>query len=309
MFEGARLLLHGLLSPHCPLLPGYHEIFLVPEQTSSPVSTSESAVAAKRGDIILEVVLSIAGSDSCGGAGIQADIRTFAMLDCYGMSVVTAVTAQNTCQVFGVHEIPIDILEQQLDAVFTDIPPDAVKVGMLPSVECVELVARKLQQYNARNVVLDPVLDSITGHPLMPQQAAHTMMDKLYPLCDIITPNLHEASLLCDFDVLERPDMYTAAKHIAQSGNGYVLVTGGHLSGVSCDDLLYHRDATQWLRGKRVDNPNKHGAGCTLSSAIAAGLAQGLPMAAAVWQAKEYVTEALQVGLDLGKGIGPLGTP
>lgn len=252
----------------------------------------------------MKKALTIAGSDSSGGAGIQADLKTFASNGVYGMSVITSVTSQNTQGVFGVYDVPEEAVETQLDAVFSDIFPDSIKIGMVSSVKIIKAIAKKLRQYDAHNIVLDTVMVSTSGCSLLREDAVSSLISCLFPLADIITPNLYEAQILCGFDIRTESDMEKAAKMIYEKHNVNVLVKGGHLANTS-NDLLYDGDAT-WFIGTRIDNPNTHGTGCTLSSAIAANIANGYDIRTAVKNAKEYITGALADKMDLGEGSGPL---
>lgn len=255
----------------------------------------------------MKTTLTIAGSDSSGGAGIQADLKTFTALGVYGMSVLTAITAQNTCGVRAVHDIPVPIVAQQLDAVFEDIPPDAVKIGMVYLPEIIETIAGKLQQYQAPHIVMDPVMVSTSGCSLMEDSALVAMRRYLFPLAELLTPNMAEARVLAgmDTELQTKADMLAAAERIAQHFDGAILVKGGHLADCS-DDLLYRQGEITWFPGKRHETPNTHGTGCTLSSAIAAYLAQGLGLEKAIEKAKAYLTASLSTGLALGHGNGPL---
>ncbi len=253
----------------------------------------------------MRTVLSIAGSDCSGGAGIQADLKTFAAHKVYGMSVITALTAQNTTGVFDIANTPIQNITAQLDAVFTDIFPDAVKLGMLSSAKIIEAVADRLAHYKPRGVVLDPVMVSTSGHSLLSRDAVEVLGEKLFPLSDIITPNIPEAELLCGFEISSNEDMRRAAAQLAERYSVNVLLKGGHLSG-RCDDLLLCGDTETWLEGSHIDNPNTHGTGCTLSSALAANLALGQNIPDAAKNAKRYVAGAIAANLDLGRGKGPL---
>lgn len=254
----------------------------------------------------MKTALTIAGSDSSGGAGIQADLKTFAAHKVYGMSVITALTAQNTQGVFGITDTPVDMSAAQLDAVFDDIFPDAVKIGMISSAEIAEKIAEKLEFYKPSNIVLDPVMVSTSNAKLMENGAERTMVSKLFPLADIVTPNIPEAEALAQMTIINVDDMQRAAVRISAMTKGAVLVKGGHLND-SSEDLLYIDGEFVWLSAERVDNPNTHGTGCTLSSAIAANLALGMTMQQAVSEAKGYVLGAIKYGLKLGKGEhGPL---
>ena len=253
----------------------------------------------------MKTVLTIAGSDCSGGAGIQADIKTITAHKLYAMSVVTALTAQNTTGVYGVAEADPDFVAKQLDCVFTDIFPDAVKIGMVSSPAIIRVIAQKLRQYHPQNIVLDPVMVATSGSRLLSPDACETLVGQLFPLAAVITPNLPEAEALTGLTLRTPTGMEAAAQQLARLCPGAVLLKGGHLADTA-DDLLWQSGMARWLTAPRVDNPNTHGTGCTLSSAIACGLAMGLPVAQAVEQAKRYVTDALRAGLNLGTGSGPL---
>ena len=242
----------------------------------------------------MKTVLTIAGSDCSGGAGIQADIKTMIMNGVYAMSVITALTAQNTTGVFGIQETPVEFVDQQMDCVFQDIFPDAVKIGMLSSPEIMHHVAAGLQKYEARHIVLDPVMVSTSGHRLMQKEAEETLQKELFPLAEVITPNIPEAEVLTGLKITDADSMELAAKAISNEFHISVLLKGGHRV-EDANDLLYTDGKTQWLKGERIDNPNTHGTGCTLSSAIASNLAKGYDL-----------TDALRADLNLGKGSGPL---
>ena len=248
--------------------------------------------------------LTIAGSDSSGGAGIQADIKTMQANGVFAMSAITALTAQNTLGVTDIMEAGEDFLEKEIDAVFTDIRPDAVKIGMLSNSELIECVARKLKQYKAEHVVLDPVMVATSGSKLMRSDSVNTMIEKLFPLAEVITPNIPEAEVIAGMTIKDELSMEEAAKKIYDRCGCAVLLKGGH-SISDANDLLYNGQIT-WLRGERIDNPNTHGTGCTLSSAIAANLAKGRDLVTAIKLAKEYLTGAIAAGLNLGAGSGPL---
>ncbi len=249
--------------------------------------------------------LTIAGSDSSGGAGIQADLKTFCAHHVYGMSVICALTAQNTCGVFDVFNASASSVAKQLDAVFTDIFPDAVKIGMVSSAQIIEVIADKLRQYHAKNIVLDPVMISTSGHRLIEDEAESALVKRLFPLADIITPNISEAEHLSGVSIQNREDMAAAAEKLGKNVHGAVLIKGGHLENCA-DDLLWQDGNTTWFPGKRIDTKNTHGTGCTLSSAIASNLAGGQSMEKAVCNAKQYVAGALETGFHLGNGNGPL---
>lgn len=254
----------------------------------------------------MEAVLSIAGSDSSGGAGIQADIKTIAAHRLYAETVITALTAQNTTGVYGVVEIDPAFVAQQIDVVFDDIRPDAVKIGMVSSAAIVEAIADGLVANRAKNIVLDPVMVATSGARLIDDGAASALMEKLLPLADIVTPNIPEAEVLCGRSISSEEDMEAAAKELAEKTSGAVLVKGGHGAARADDVLVTEHGRVVWLRHKLIETENTHGTGCTLSSAIACGLAQGFDMQASVQKAKHYVTGALQYGLNLGHGNGPL---
>ena len=253
----------------------------------------------------MKTALSIAGSDCSGGAGIQADLKTMAMNGVYGMSAVTALTAQNTTGVRDILEVSPKFLEAQLDAVFEDIFPDAVKIGMVSSAGLVEAIAGRLRHYGAKNVVLDPVMVATSGSALMKTDAVDALTRELFPLAALVTPNIPEGEALSGLSIRSREDMERAARAISAAFSCPVLLKGGHAL-LDADDLLCADGRLTWYRGERIDTSNTHGTGCTLSSAIAANLAKGFPLEAAVRRAKEYVSGALAAGLDLGKGSGPM---
>lgn len=252
-----------------------------------------------------KTALAIAGSDCSGGAGIQADIKTMLANGVYAMSAVTSLTAQNTMGVAQIADVREDFLAAQLDCIFTDIFPDAVKIGMMSSSGLINVTAEKLLEYNAKNIVVDTVMVSTSGTKLISDDAVGDLKEKLFPLAALITPNIPEAEILCGFGIHNEKDMERAAKYIGDMYNCAVLCKGGH--GVNgANDLLYEDNTFRWYTGKRIDNPNTHGTGCTLSSAIASGLAKGCSIDMAISAAKEYVSAALGAMLDLGKGNGPL---
>ena len=253
----------------------------------------------------MKKVLTIAGSDSSGGAGIQADLKTFCANGVYGMSVITAITAQNTTGVFGVEDISVKMVEGQLDAVFEDIFPDAVKIGMVSSPQIIEAIAKKLEKYKPENIVLDPVMVSTSGASLIADEAYAMLTERLIPLADIITPNIPEAQRLSGIEIKGVDDIRNAAKIMGEMFGVPVLLKGGHGTNDS-NDLLYKNGEYVEFKGERINNPNTHGTGCTLSSAIAANLAKGLDMENAISAAKEYIAAAIAAQLDLGKGSGPL---
>ncbi|HLR34266.1 MAG TPA: bifunctional hydroxymethylpyrimidine kinase/phosphomethylpyrimidine kinase [Tissierellales bacterium] len=253
----------------------------------------------------MEKLLTIAGTDPSGGAGIQADLKTFAAHKTYGMSVITSVVAQNTTGVTNVIDLPPIFIGEQLDAVFTDIYPDGIKVGMISNEEIIKVIVEKLKEYEAKNIVIDPVMVSTSGNSLMKSTAEKVLINELLPLADIITPNMPEAEVLSGIEIKSKKDMEKASKIIGESIKGAVLVKGGHLED-SADDVLYMDGELYWLEGKRIENSNTHGTGCTLSSAIAINLAKGMNILEAVENAKIYLTGAIKSNLDLGKGRGPL---
>lgn len=253
----------------------------------------------------MKKILTIAGSDCSGGAGIQADLKTITMHGMYGMSVITSLTAQNTMGVYGIVDTPKEMIEKQLDAIFTDIMPDAVKIGMVSNSECIEVIARKLEQYAAKHIVVDPVMVATSGSRLMQEEAIECLQQRLFPLATVITPNIPEAEVLSNRKIRTEEEMERAAEQIASKYGCGVLIKGGH-SVHDASDYLYDKNVKRWFYGKRVVTSNTHGTGCTLSSAIACALTAGNTLEASVQQAKTYLTEALQDGLDLGKGSGPL---
>ena len=253
----------------------------------------------------MKTALTIAGSDSSGGAGIQADIKTMMANGVFAMSAVTALTAQNTTGVFGIMEVTPEFLKKQIDCVFTDIRPDAVKIGMVASSGLIEAIAEKLIEYHADNIVVDPVMVATSGSKLISDDAVEILKKKLFPLADVLTPNIPETEVLAEMSVKTEADMVRAAEKISVAYGCAVLVKGGHQLS-DANDLLYREGAGKWFRGKRIDNPNTHGTGCTLSSAIASNLAKGFSMDESVERAKEYISGALGAMLDLGRGSGPM---
>ncbi|HJC57833.1 MAG TPA: bifunctional hydroxymethylpyrimidine kinase/phosphomethylpyrimidine kinase [Candidatus Eisenbergiella intestinipullorum] len=253
----------------------------------------------------MKTALTIAGSDSSGGAGIQADIKTMTVNGVFAMSAVTALTAQNTTGVTGIMEVSPEFLGKQLDCVFTDIRPDAVKIGMVSSPGLIGAIADKLQEYRAENIVVDPVMVATSGARLISEDAVAVLKSRLLPMADVLTPNIPEAEVLAGVRIETREDMQKAAALIGDACRCAVLVKGGHQHN-DANDLLYRDGAFRWFYGKRIDNPNTHGTGCTLSSAIAANLAKGFCLEEAVERAKDYLSGALAAMLDLGKGSGPM---
>lgn len=267
-------------------------------------------------------VLTIAGSDSSGGAGIQADIKTITVHGMYAMSAITALTAQNTTGVYGVMEVDSTFVEQQLDCIFQDIRPDAVKIGMVSNGSIMKSIANKLVEYEAKRVVVDPVMVATSGGRLMQKEAVGRFLDTLFTIADIITPNLSEAQVLSGMEIRDKKDMEMAAKKISRMIDRYekeklnlpqenkrpcILIKGGHWKD-NADDLLYLSGEEEmiWIPGTRIENPNTHGTGCTLSSAIACHLADGYSMKESVQRAKKYLSGAIQDGLNMGHGNGPL---
>ena len=253
----------------------------------------------------MKTALTIAGSDSSGGAGIQADIKTMISNGVYAMSAITALTAQNTTGVTGIMEVTPEFLAEQLDNIFTDIYPNAVKIGMVSASPLITTIADKLKEYKAENIVVDPVMVATSGAKLISDDAIATLKECLLPMACVLTPNIPEAEKLCGFEIKNVDDMKKAAEVIGRNLSGSVLIKGGHLT-ETADDLLYHDGEFMWYRGERVNNPNTHGTGCTLSSAIASNLALGYDMKTSVQNATNYITGALKDGLDLGEGSGPL---
>jgi hydroxymethylpyrimidine/phosphomethylpyrimidine kinase len=254
---------------------------------------------------MIKKVLTIAGSDCSGGAGIQADLKTITVHKMYGMSVITALTAQNTTGVYGIQEASPDFVANQIDCIFNDISPDAVKIGMVSNREIIKIIAEKLIQYKAKNIVVDPVMVATSGSKLISDEAINILIKELIPLATVITPNIPEAEVLCGFKIKDEKDMVQAAKKISEQLKGAVLVKGGHLVNDAID-LLYENGNIHWFKSERINNPNTHGTGCTLSSAIACNLADGKTLAESIENAKAYLTGALRAGLDIGKGSGPL---
>lgn len=253
----------------------------------------------------MKKVLTIAGSDCSGGAGIQADIKTITVHKMYAMSVITSLTAQNTTGVYGVADAEADFVARQLDCVFEDIYPDAVKIGMVSNEEIIKTIAKKLAEYKAKNIVADPVMVSTSGSRLISESAVRVLLEELLPLAAVITPNIPEGELLGEMKITNRRDMEAAAQRIAKKTGCAVLLKGGH-SIEEASDVLYENGKVHWFLGERINNPNTHGTGCTLSSAIACNLAAEKTVAESVKSAKEYLTGAIRAGLDIGKGSGPL---
>lgn len=253
----------------------------------------------------MNTVLTIAGTDPTGGAGVQADLKTFMAHNVYGMSIITALVAQNTLGVKDIMNVTPDFLEEQFDCVFNDIFPDALKIGMVSETELIHTIVKKLKQYHARHIVVDPVMVSTSGSRLIEDSALDALKYELIPLSEIITPNIPEAEVLTGKKIKSKEDMIRAAQDIRQWYQGDILIKGGHFED-RADDLLYHNNEKIWLECEHIDNPNTHGTGCTLSSAIASHLASGYDMITSVRKAKDYISGALKANLDLGHGSGPL---
>lgn len=253
----------------------------------------------------MKTAFTIAGSDSSGGAGIQADIKTMTMNGVYAMSAITALTAQNTMGVQSILEATPLFLEQQIDCVFTDIRPHAVKIGMVSSSELIKVIAHRLKAFHAVNIVIDPVMVATSGSRLIHEDAVTTLKNELLPLATVVTPNIPEAEILAGMSIQNQEDMITAAKIIHDTYGCAVLCKGGH-SLNDANDLLYEKGTYRWFNGKRIETTNTHGTGCTLSSAIAANLAKGFDLAASVQRAKNYISGALAAKLNLGQGSGPM---
>ncbi|WP_138269491.1 bifunctional hydroxymethylpyrimidine kinase/phosphomethylpyrimidine kinase [Anaerofustis stercorihominis] len=253
----------------------------------------------------MKKVLTIAGSDSSGGAGIQADIKTITAHKLYAMSAITALTAQNTTGVYGVLDADADFVKNQIDCIFTDIRPDAVKIGMVSNSDIINAIADKLIEYKAENIVVDPVMVATSGSKLISDEAKDTLINRLLPLGTIITPNIPEAEVLSGMSIKSDEDMIKAAKEISKNIDSAILIKGGHYD-KNANDLLYDNGEIFWFKGDRVDTNNTHGTGCTLSSAIACNLAMGYSKEESIKNAKDYITGALKAGLDLGRGSGPL---
>lgn len=249
-------------------------------------------------------LLTIAGSDSSGGAGIQADLKTFAAHGTFGMSVITAVTAQNTCGVTKVQNIDPDVVEAQIEAVFDDIRVDAVKIGMVSQPDIIRVIAANMKKYGPEIIVVDPVMVSKTGFSLLAPEACEVLIKELLPLATLLTPNLPEAEAITGEVVRSEADMQKAARKIVALGAKAVLIKGGHLDN-SANDLLFDGKNEQWYKKEKIVSGNTHGTGCTLSSSLAANLAKGESLVDAVMASKEYISEAIKFGISLGHGCGP----
>ncbi|HBT46878.1 MAG TPA: bifunctional hydroxymethylpyrimidine kinase/phosphomethylpyrimidine kinase [Peptococcaceae bacterium] len=250
--------------------------------------------------------LTIAGSDSGGGAGIQADLKTFAALEVYGTSVITSVTAQNTCGVLGSYDLPPDFVALQMDAVLQDIGADAAKTGMLANAEIVRIVARKIEEYGVKKLVVDPVMVAKSGHALLAPEACEVMIKELIPLAMVVTPNVEEAAALTGRPIRTEEDMEEAARRIREWGVPFVIVKGGHLPGEEVVDILFDGFKVYRFVGPRVNTNNTHGTGCTFAAAVTAFLARGLEVPEAARRAKEYLGRALAAGRPVGRGFGPV---
>lgn len=253
----------------------------------------------------IKKVLTIAGSDCSGGAGIQADIKTITAHKMYAMSAITALTAQNTLRVSSCLNVPPEFVAEQLDRIFEDIRPDAVKIGMVSESGIIRVIAERLTRYGAKHIVVDPVMVSTSGCRLLNEDAQEALVTCLFPLAQVITPNIPEASVLSGLTISEERDMAQAARGIARDTSCAILIKGGHLS-QDAADLLLDGGKEEWFSSERIDTPNTHGTGCTLSSSIACRLAAGYSLSDSVRLAKEYLTGALKAGLALGHGSGPL---
>lgn len=253
----------------------------------------------------MKTALTIAGSDCSGGAGIQADLKTMTVHGVYAMSAITALTAQNTTGVFGIVEVAPEFLKKQIEAVFEDIWPDAVKIGMVSSSPLIEVIAERIRFYEATNVVVDPVMVSTSGSRLIALEAVTTLKGQLLPLASLVTPNIPEAEILSEINITCENDMLLAGTIISEKYGTAVLIKGGHSINDS-NDMLFMDGCATWFKGKKIENPNTHGTGCTLSSAIASNLAKGFSLNDSVSLAKEYISGALAAMMTLGRGSGPL---
>ncbi len=253
----------------------------------------------------MKTALSIAGTDPSGGAGIQADLKTMTMNGVFAMSAITALVAQNTTGVREIVEMSPEFLGQQIDVIFEDIPPDAVKIGMVASCALIETIANRLRFYGARNIVVDPVMVATSGDRLISEEAVDTLKSQLLPLAAVATPNIPEAEIISGMEIHDREGIINAAKYIGDTYGCAVLLKGGHDIN-DANDYLYSQGRGQWFEGRRINNPNTHGTGCTLSSAIAANLAKGFDLPTSIRRAKDYLSGALGAMLDLGKGRGPM---
>lgn len=254
----------------------------------------------------MKTALTIAGSDCSGGAGIQADIKTMISNGVYSMSVITALTAQNTLGIIDIFTVPSSFLEKQLHSIFTDIYPDSIKIGMIPSKEHAKIIYYFLKKYNAKNIVIDPVFSSSSGTKFNSDETIKAVSDYLFPISDLITPNIPESEKLSNLKIKSSEDMITTSKYIYETFNCPVLCKGGHSLNKYSNDLLYNKSGPKWFLEKRINTQNTHGTGCTLSSAIASNLAKGYPLELSIEKAKKYLSIILSSNLNLGKGSGPL---
>lgn len=253
----------------------------------------------------MKKLLTIAGSDSCGGAGIQADLKTFSAHEVFGMSVITAVTAQNTQGVFAVEDISPDIIQKQIEVIFDDISVDGVKIGMVSKTETIKIIAETLSKYSVKNLVIDPVMISKSGFDLLKPEAKEALIKYLLPMATVVTPNLPEAEVITGLNVNNLDGMKEAAKMIYKMGPKYVLIKGGHLEGEAVD-VLYDGVDFIYYNSPRINTKNTHGTGCTLSSSIASNLGKGLSVIEAIKQSKAYITTAIEKSFSIGKGVGPV---
>ncbi len=253
----------------------------------------------------MKKLLTIAGSDTCGGAGIQADLKTFSAHGTFGMSVITAVTAQNTLGVFGVEDISPEIIKKQIEVIFDDISVDGVKIGMVSKTSTIETIAETLGKYPVKNLVVDPVMVSKSGYHLLEPEAKAALIKYLLPMATVVTPNLPEAEVITGIKTSSLEDMKKAAEEIYKIGPKYVLIKGGHLEGEAID-VLYDGEEFTYYNSPRINTKNTHGTGCTLSSAITANLSKGLPVNEAILKAKNYITAAIENSFPIGKGVGPV---
>lgn len=253
----------------------------------------------------IKKLLTIAGSDSCGGAGIQADLKTFSAHRVYGMSVITAVTAQNSQGVFAVQDISVDIIQKQIEVIFDDIFVDATKIGMVSKTETIKTIADTLNKYKINNLVVDPVMVSKSGFHLLQPDAKEALINHLFPITTVVTPNIPEAEVITGLEIQNLNDIEKAAKIIYKMGPKYVLVKGGHMEGEALD-VLYDGQKFNYYNSPRINSKNTHGTGCTLSSAIASNLGKGLSVTESIEKAKTYITLAIENSFPIGKGVGPV---
>lgn len=253
----------------------------------------------------MKKLLTIAGSDSCGGAGIQADLKTFSAHEVYGMSIITAVTAQNTQGVFAVQDISVDIIQKQIEVIFDDIFVDAIKIGMVSKTETIKTIANTLGKYQINNLVVDPVMVSKSGFHLLQTDAKEALINYLLPMATVVTPNIPEAEVIAGLEIQNLNDMKKAAEVIHKMGPKYVLVKGGHMEGEAVD-ILYDGQNFNYYNSPRINTKNTHGTGCTLSSAIASNLGKGFSVTESIEKAKKYITIAIENSFPIGKGVGPV---